>query len=958
MDLRAVCLAVSLCIATLAEAQDAPFLVKDIFPGPDPTLQSGPGNLIEFAGALYFATDDGIHGQELWRSDGTETGTALVADINPGRQRSSPAQLTRVEGLLLFTAYDPAHGTELWKTDGTSGGTILVKDINPGPDGGLFPAPLFPELVNVNGTLFFPANDGTHGRELWRSDGTPEGTVRVKHFNVAAGEAYFSQLTSVNGRLFFVSNDEADARGLWTSDGTEAGTAFLTALQPFFLTPANETLFFVAADPVGGAELWRSDGTAAGTALVRGFTARAEHRLPPSYLTNVEGELFFVADDDSPSCGIWKSDGTEAGTVLVKAVRADGGCYRESYFPFPYPPYVGPSSLAAVNGSLYFATADGALWKSDGTTPGTLMVKGGLPGFGGCSGFETFSCPPVALTAAGQSLFFVAEDGVLGPELWKTDGTAAGTVLVRDIRKGELGSQPVDLTDVKGTLFFNATDGINGRQLWKSDGAASGTLPVKDLFPIPGSSLPEQQTNVDGTLFFVADDRTHGHELWRSDGTDAGTALVKDILPGPYGSQVSDLFPVDGTLFFVASDGISSSELWATDGTAGGTRRLTGSGFSAPASLANVKGTLFFSASDAWADRELWKTDGTPEGTVRVKDIRPGSFNAGALSSAPYWLTEVNGTLLFTADDGVHGVELWKSNGTDAGTVLVKDIVPGAGGLGPFGLRNLGGTLYFQAYAGTSMQWWKSDGTDAGTVPIRAMEWAIANGTEVRGTRFFAWDDGAHGTELWKASVGTSEGVLVKDISPGIASSFPASFTVADGLLFFVANDGTRAQLWKSDGTEAGTVLFKDTVPPGGGPSVTHLTNLGGTLVFISSTPDGRPALWKSDGTAEGTVPIGGIEPNSVAPLTVAGSNLFFTANDGTTGDELWAMPLAAVTSTCVGDCDGSGQVTVDELVRGVAIALGTFPLNDCAALDFNQDGKASIDELVAAVNVTLHSCR
>ena len=96
--------------------------------------------------------------QELWKSDGTAAGTVLVKDINPGSASSEPSNLTNVNGTLFFTADDGAHGIELWKSDGTAAGTVLVKDINPGSAGS---DP--PRLTNVNGTLFFSANDGTHG---------------------------------------------------------------------------------------------------------------------------------------------------------------------------------------------------------------------------------------------------------------------------------------------------------------------------------------------------------------------------------------------------------------------------------------------------------------------------------------------------------------------------------------------------------------------------------------------------------------------------------------------------------------------------------------------------------------------------------------------------------------------------------------------------------------------------
>jgi ELWxxDGT repeat protein len=132
----------------------------------------------------------------------------------------------------------------------------------------------------------------------------------------------------------------------------------------------------------------------------------------------------------------------------------------------------------------------------------------------------------------GDTLFFTARDGIHGPELWKSDGTEAGTVLVKDIHPGVRHGEPDSLTGVGGTLFFTARDGTHGRELWKSDGTEAGTVLVKDIHPGEYDSGPSALAGVGGTLFFTARDGTHGPELWKSDGTEAGTVLVKDINAG------------------------------------------------------------------------------------------------------------------------------------------------------------------------------------------------------------------------------------------------------------------------------------------------------------------------------------------------------------------------------------------------------------------------------------------
>ena len=122
--------------------------------------------------------------------------------------------------------------------------------------------------------------------------------------------------------------------------------------------------------------------------------------------------------------------------------------------------------------------------------------------------------------ALGGELYFTADDGV---ELWKTDGTEAGTVLVKDILPGTADSGPFRLAAVGSTLFFVANSGPGDRnqELWKSDGSAAGTVLVEDIRPGEEPSGIDLVTPVNGRLFFVADDGTHGRELWVSDGTEA-----------------------------------------------------------------------------------------------------------------------------------------------------------------------------------------------------------------------------------------------------------------------------------------------------------------------------------------------------------------------------------------------------------------------------------------------------
>ncbi len=355
----------------------------------------------------------------------------------------------------------------------------------------------------------------------------------------------------------------------------------------------------------------------------------------------------FVATVDQ----LWKTDGTAAGTVLV------------TQFP-PNPSLRGLTfgcCLREVNGTLLFFRVLNSpfifprwdLWRSDGTTAGTTGVTG-----------ATGSLNP-ATAKVGGTLFFSGGFAGAG-ELWKSDGTAAGTTVVKTFDSISEG-----LTSLGGTLFFTASDAAAGSELWRSDGTTAGTVRVKDIDPGPAGSLPRDLTPMNGLLFFRADDGGSGMELWRSDSTTGGTTRVKDINPGPGGSGTGPLVPLAGTLFFFADDGVNGVGLWRSDGTEAGTTpvKATGSGLAPTA----VGSTLFFAVGGGPL-LDLWKSDGRAAGTVLV---RAGVVSSGGNPPTPTpALTGLDGVLYFVGQDAVHGEEPWRSGGTEASTVLVRDITP------------------------------------------------------------------------------------------------------------------------------------------------------------------------------------------------------------------------------------------------------------------------------------------
>jgi ELWxxDGT repeat protein len=860
-------------------------MVKDIYPGVTSSLV---GNLTLFNGSIYFIALHG-GGNDLWKSDGTEDGTMSV-DIEP-IPSSAAGELITIGGNIYFLGAAPESGWELWKSDGTANGTHIVKDIIPGPESGMVRG--IANLTNVNGVLFFTTNDGKNGMELWKTDGTDAGTVMVKDINPGNGSTTFSYLTAINNKLFF----SADIDGfphLWKSDGTDPGTSIVNNNLAFtgrvFLFK-NE-IYFGAISFLDGRELWKTDGTESGTVLIKDINPGFEQSMPwtPGIFDEfaaIGDHLFFAAEDGSNKIQLWKTNGTPEGTSMVKKINPSD--------------HSSPRNFTVVNGTLYFSAAqEGSsanskfeIWKSDGTEAGTTLVKEINP---------TSGSNPTALREANGLLYFAANDGILGNELWRSDGTESGTFLLSDINK-ESDFYPVSLVPNGNDLFFINRPDAKGYQIWNSDGTDEGTALVRDINPAT-LSFQINATNVDGKLFFSIDDIAHGYELWVSDGTPTGTKIVKDIYPGPMGSGAGmslggSFSAIGAEIFFTADDGVNGLALWRSDGTQTGTVLVKDLDVPQQAQrFITIGNTLYF-----FIGSRLFKSDGTTTGTVLIKTVN--TLNPGANVTS---LVNNNGTLYFTIDDGIHGRELWKSDGTDGGTVMVKDIYPKTG-------------IHFMAV------------------------WGAYNGIA-----YMTASDDVNGYELWKSD-GTEEGTsMVKDISTGALSSSPVGFNaIGDSFYFYATDPDHGRELWRSDGTQAGTILVKDIAPgtESSRQSLENLTALKGVLYFFASEGKNGVELWRSDGTEVGTYLVDDINPAflSSSPINVvAGTDvLYFTALDDTHGREVWIYDpsFQSITFQPI-----SGKIATDVPFALSATASSGLPVTFTVV-----SGPASINDNVVTLN-------
>ncbi|MFL6197161.1 MAG: hypothetical protein ACJ75H_23445 [Thermoanaerobaculia bacterium] len=626
---------------------------------------------------LVFAGTD-AQGAGLWAGDGTAAGTRRIAGLvqEDGQPSFSPLKIAGQR--LFFTAKARAgQGEDLYVTDGTSPGTRRLtwfSDLTISGGGAV-----------AGGRLLFWVRDAAYDIELWTSDGTPKGTRRLldscSYFCWAnsflyphRGRVYFlreeSQLWVTDGtspgthlavddlydaeilgsagdRMFLASHNGwwTDTM-LWVSDGTANGTVQLAEFygENFSIEGASVggVLFFPGDDGTAGIEPWRSDGTVAGTRMLLDVADEDLGGSDPHDLMALgQNVLFFVADGHYYT-QLWRSDGTEAGTQLV--TTGLGGLEFDAW------------SASATRVFFVPNRHRQALWTSDGTKAGTVRLT---PAGVRCKG--EISAPVIKL---GSRVFFSAWSPTAGDEPWITDGTPAGTRMVADLVPGAGNSYPRGLTVFAGRAWFSAAS-----RLWKSDGTAKGTVAVgpelrsigsltvhagrlwflnegRELWSTDGSGAGLRKIDLpapsfksilsDGVRLYLSDEHS---ALWVSDGTAAGTRRISDQGLDVYGG-IWTAFA--GRIYYRAPEGA----FYTSDGTPAGTRPVRPDGEPRYArKMLGFGGRLVIKSGEG----ELWESDGTAAGTRQV----PGS--------PPTWrgMVKAGPRLFFEGWEEATGWELW-----------------------------------------------------------------------------------------------------------------------------------------------------------------------------------------------------------------------------------------------------------------------------------------------------------
>jgi ELWxxDGT repeat protein len=900
-----------------------------------------PSDFFELGGRLLFSTagsgtDEGI----LWSTDGTAAGTVQISSsICPlPCHNIVPLKVWNGIALLRIGVGDAFSSSSfrLARTDGTAAGTYLLAD-------SLDADPVF----GPPGFFYFESCKNYESCEIQRSDGTRAGTRAVPAANHIPF-FYIHSLASWQDKLCFIAIQPADSEeGLWCSDGSTAGTIRLAGIREapsdsrsrIVATPSR--LFFTSGER--GEDLWVTDGTPGGSRPLADFEPGAcsshphECEIPDINSIIADGDaVYFVTHRKGHGAEIWRSDGTEGGTrplIELPGVVADPPRRLGNRWVFPAAVSGQPTGLwtadegfsavaplTACDGgecpvfeSFFFESStmsqlflgeDAAhgleLWVTDGR--GMRRLSDACPG--SCPGFRPITGLAARLgVSAGRTWFraYPSPEALdeTGDDLWVTDGTPGGT---RRAAGHVTGSGAGFLG---GLAYFGAGNLEHpALELWSTDGSAGAARRVTVLRRFAPGSNPLFQPFQDGVLLHPFEPGEPSR-LWKSDGTPEGTAPLAGFPSDSSRSFAGFLPPVGSLQFFQAyyqlggPEGRYSTELWRSDGSSRGTRRIAGQ-----------KPEEFIAPFIAWAGKLLfvlgspegcsfWSSDGTAPGTRRILPPMPGV-------RCPTALADLGPRFLFVARVGAGRrcvPQVFVSDGTPAGTRQISAIQGAREALYADQPVEVGGTVFFRIFGSPDPQveLWQTDGASR----TRRVSLLIEAGDlhAFRGSLYFTAILPENGRGLFRVSPGGGPPVALARISPfpeSASFSPPVQLSPAGDRLLFIGTDPEHGtELWSTDGTPAGTRRLRDLQPGPGSSGPQGLISAGDRVFFSADDGVHGRELWESDGTAEGTRMVADLAPGGFSALlpelfqpVISNGYLYFSADDGRTGQEPWALRL------------------------------------------------------------------
>ena len=855
-------------------------------------------------GLMFFMANDLDHDYEPWVTDGTEAGTFMLQDLNPGLGSSSPAYFQGIKEGAMFSAYTETYGRQWYFSDGSPGSAVRLTDVRISTNQSYRPA----DFVSYGNRYFFANIDKDHGEELWVTDLTPEGTKLFKDIAADAADSYPRQLTVFKNHLFFTARSKPDPQkpertDLWISDGTPEGTQ---SINDFLnLTPElqstgiarfeiiNDKMFFIGSRADIGIELWRLDILEDGRVSVN-LLADTEPGSGNGTSANPDivkiGNRFFVTAGAYSDYGVWETDCLPENTR--RAISREQLDAKKIYHLRQW----SDDRIAIIVENNAGAAFKYALLVSDGTPEGTQKI------------YETNSTLLNIKPATANRAYFTDTASV-----YSSDGTLQGTVKVLDNNTHDIAAFPYStMVTVDDKLYFEAHDHFFQYSYWVSDGTPEGTRKLNDNERGFAGMAGQGQIFTLGTdKLFPMDDQVHGMELWAGTGFADSSRMVKDINTSPHNPLPSGLIQYGGNLLFSATIENDQRELWISDATAKNTRilkKINPSGDSRVGSLVQVGNLVYFGADDGEHGKELWVTDGTPAGTQMVADLNPdgsGFYGYPGIWPGPH------GIVYFRGSDGAdHGFELWAYNGSELKMIsnLFDDETDRDGIHVNFKGITVGDHFYFSDRKGRI---WHTSGTEAIMTPaVLHSQGDELRESVVRDNKLFYYGKGEteESLALWLYDFQTDACTMLSRINDHGRSTVSEMKGVEHGIVFTVSDwddEESSEQLWASDGTADGTTMLRNFYPDAEDADISWmgLTHKGKYYFGVMNATKGE--IWSTDGTADGTNRIADLGEGTYQSAQFIFQDdgyLYFRFPGKDTGRELWVTDGTAQRTKLISD--------------------------------------------------------
>ncbi len=812
----------------------APVLLKDINPGPkDGILADISNTSVVMNHELYFIASDGQSKGELWKTDGTNSGTLKITS----NLDADVSKLTLVGDKIYFLK-QRENELQVWFSDGTHEGTIAIDsklNINA--------SPIFQGKCNGLFSFAFQQNNEEQAR-VWVSDGTTNGTIAITEPLVGNSEGInnfrpLSHFIELKDKLYFCDKDF-----LYQTDGTGKNTIPLYKISNLYTTccdfgdatHTNGTLYFSFYDYQNHSQsIISTEGSKESTHIV--YQKNSDFSFMPSNLLAIQDELVFTSVDSLGHTILVKMN--IQNNQISKLVTLTQSPLSASEFGFNK--CIHQCQLQAItNTSIYCAVPQDYFsvsgWISNLTSEGTRLENNLQDVYNGYS--------------FNNSFYFSHKSGNEGSELWKLNPTNQSLSLVSNINNFKYGICNPYLTILNTNLIFTAGSLESGNELWTFNGQNSVRLKTNTNQINSGCHSLTKHNN---SLFFISDGSSNKSELWQTNGDINNTHLVCDLLQKHNFSNPSHLFTFKEELYFTAEN---NNQLFLC--------KKNNDNMEIIAKLAQnennrvciyddvvqVEGQLFFITHHE-KQSSLWISNGTSEGTKVISNF-----------AQCCQLTSVGNQLFFAAAKNPgDAIEIWTSMGSADNTKEIE-IEGSTEYFQPDNFIALEDKLLFTAYTEKSgRELWISDGTNMGTHQLFDINPGINNTIQLtqfckfKNEVYFNASDGLNGTELWKTD-GTALGTLkVKEINSGAESSNPSHFTVINNHLYFQAYDSVHGrELWKTDGSESGTTLVADVFPGINSSSPSHFTGTGNTIYFLANSPEKGRQIWKLNDNATFTL--------------------------------------------------------------------------------------------------------